>query len=170
MGDFIHIDDEPPESTPATASAAAAADSPASVNESSAAGQGSRQQGQSTPMTGISPLAPNKSDMPLRASFDLNALWSASPPPLPPNEDNKTLGEGTEANDGGEAMGLDTPTPPVEEGSSRAGEPASVAEPEQGVVGVELMFITFLRLKVSDIFRFAGGWGTGTKWETERGG
>ena len=134
LGDFIHIDDEPPESTPATASAVAAADSPASVNESSAAGQGSRQQGQSTPMTGISPFAPSKPDMPPRASFDLNALWSASPPP---NEDNKTLGEGTETNDGGEAMDLDTPTPPVEEGSSRAGEPASVAEPEQGGVGVE---------------------------------
>ena len=138
LGDFIHIDDEPPESTPATASAAAAAaDSPASVNESSAAGRGSRQQGQSTPMTGISPFAPSKPDMPPRASFDLNALWSASPPPPPSNEDNKTLGEDTGANDGGEAMDLDTPTPPVEEGSSRAGEPASVAEPEQGGVGVE---------------------------------
>lgn len=138
LGDFIHIDDEPPESTPATASAAAAAaDSPASVNESSAAGRGSRQQGQSTPMTGISPFAPSKPDMPPRASFDLNALWSASPPPPPSNEDNKTLGEDTGANGGGEAMDLDTPTPPVEEGSSRAGEPASVAEPEQGGVGVE---------------------------------
>lgn len=34
-------------------------------------------------------------------------------------------------------MDLDTPTPPVEEGGARAGEPASVAEPEQGVGGVE---------------------------------
>jgi hypothetical protein len=138
LGDFIHIDDEPPESTPAAASAAstgAAPDLPASVSESSAAGQGSGQQGQSTPMTGISPFAPSKPDMPPRASFDLNALWSAPPPPPPPNEDGKTSGDGAEANDGGEAMDLDTPTPPVEEGDSRAGEPASVAEPEHGGVG-----------------------------------
>jgi len=139
LGDFIHIDDEPPESTPATApavTAVVASDLPASVSESSAAGQGSGQQGQSTPMTGISPFAPSKPDMPPRASFDLNALWSAPPPPPPPpNENGKTSGEGAEANDGGEAMDLDTPTPPVEEGSSRAGEPASVAEPEQGGVG-----------------------------------
>ena len=137
LGDFIHIDDEPPESTLATASSMAAVpDVPASVNESSAAGQGSGQQGQSTPMTGISPFAPNKPDMPPRASFDLNALWSAPPlpPPLPPNEDD-TPGMGPESNDNGEAMDIDTPTPPVEEGKSRAGEPASVAEPEQGGVG-----------------------------------
>jgi hypothetical protein len=137
LGDFIHIDDEPPESTPATDSAAAMVtpDLPASVSELSAAGQGSGQQGQSTPMTGISPFAPSKPDMPPRASFDLNALWSAPPPLPPPNEDGKTSGDGAEANDGGEAMDLDTPTPPVEEGNSRAGEPASVAEPEQGGVG-----------------------------------
>ncbi len=95
LGDFIHIDDEPPESTPATASSAAAAapDVPASVSESSASGQ------------------------------------------APPNEDNAS-GEGPEANDNGEAMDLDTPTPPVEEGNTRAGEPASsVAEPGQGGVG-----------------------------------
>jgi hypothetical protein len=137
LGDFIHIDDEPPESTSATASSMAAApDVPASVSESSAAGQGSGQQGQSTPMTGISPFAPSKPDMPPRASFDLNTLWSAPPPPPPPppNEDN-TSGEGPEADDNGEAMDIDTPTPPVEEGKSRAGEPASVAEPEQGGVG-----------------------------------
>ncbi len=139
LGDFIHIDDEPPESTPATASSAAAAapDVPASVSESSASGQGPGQQGQSTPMTGISPFAPNKPDMPPRASFDLNTLWSAPPPSLspPPNEDNAS-GEGPEANDNGEAMDLDTPTPPVEEGNTRAGEPASsVAEPGQGGVG-----------------------------------
>lgn len=133
LGDFIHIDDEPPESTTATA---AAPDLPASVTESSVAGQMSGQQRQLTPMTGISPFAPSKPDMPPRASFDLNALWSASPPP-PSNEDDKASGEGTEANDGGEAMDLDTPTPPVEEGNSRAREPASVAEPEQGVGGVE---------------------------------
>ena len=139
LGDFIHIDDEPPESASATASPMAAApDVPASVNESSAAGQGSGQQGQSTPMTGISPFAPNKPDMPPRASFDLNTLWSA-PPPLPPSPSNEenTSGEGPEANDNGEAMELDTPTPPVEEGKLRAGEPASVAEHGQGGVGVE---------------------------------
>jgi hypothetical protein len=35
-------------------------------------------------------------------------------------------------------MDIDTPTPPVEEGKSYTGEPASVAEPGQGgVVGVE---------------------------------
>ena len=137
LGDFIHIDDEPPESTPATASSMAAApDVPVSVSESAAAGQGSGQQGQSTPMTGISPFAPSKPDMPPRASFDLNTLWSAPPPPPPPppNEDN-TLGEDPEANDNGEAMDIDTPTPPVEEGKSSAGEPVSVAEPEQGGVG-----------------------------------
>ena len=139
LGDFIHIDDEPPESTSATAPfMGAAPDVPASASESSAAGQGLGQQGQSTPMTGISPFAPSKPDMPPRASFDLNTLWSAPPlppPPPPPNEDN-TSGEGPEANGDGEAMDLDTPTPPVEEGKSRAGEPASVAEPEQGGVGV----------------------------------
>ena len=137
LGDFIHIDDEPPESTTTTASAAAASDLPSSVSESAGASQGSGQQGPSTPMTGISPFAPSKPDMPPRASFDLNALWSASPPPPPSNEDGKPLGEDAEANDGGEAMDLDTPTPPVEEGGARAGEPASVAEPEQGVGGVE---------------------------------
>lgn len=132
LGDFIHIDDEPPDSTSATASSMAAApDVPASVSESSMAGQGSGQQGQSTPMTGISPFAPSKPDMPPRASFDLNTLWSAPPPP--PNEGN-TSGEDPEANDNGEAMDIDT-TPPVEEGKMRAGEPASVAEPEQGGVG-----------------------------------
>jgi hypothetical protein len=139
LGDFIHIDDEPPESTSAAASSMAAApDVPASVSESSAAGQGSEQQGQSTPMTGISPFAPNKPDMPPRASFDLNTLWSAPAPPSPPppNQDN-TSGEGPEANGNGEAMDIDTPTPPVEEGKSYTGEPASVAEPGQGVVGVE---------------------------------
>jgi hypothetical protein len=145
LGDFIHIDDEPPESTPAVA---ATPDLPTSVTESSAAGQMSGQQRQSTPMTGISPFAPSKPDMPPRASFDLNALWSASPPP-PSDEDVKHSGEGMEANDG-EAMDLDTPTPPVEEGNSRAGEPASVAEPEQGGVehegegGDDLDFAMFL--------------------------
>lgn len=138
LGDFIHIDDEPPESTlvAAASSTAAPPDVPAFVRESSAAGQGTGQQGQSTPMTGISPFAPSKPDMPPRASFDLNALWSAPPPspPPPPNEDN-TSGDGPEANDNGEAMDIDTPTPPVEEGKLRAGEPASVAEPEQGGVG-----------------------------------
>lgn len=137
LGDFIHIDDEPPESTPATASStAAASDVPASMSESSAAGQGSGQQGQATPMTGISPFAPSQPDMPPRASFDLNTLWSAPPPPPPPppNEDN-TSGEDPEANDNGEAMDIDTPTPPIEEGKLHAGEPASVAEPEQGGVG-----------------------------------
>jgi hypothetical protein len=135
LGDFIHIDDEPPESATATASAAAP-DLPSSVSETAATSQGSGQQGQSTPMTGISPFAPSKPDMPPRASFDLNALWSASPPaPPPPNEDGKPLGKDAEANDGGEAMDLDTPTPPVEEGGARAGEPASVAE--GGVGGVE---------------------------------
>ncbi|KAI0269042.1 hypothetical protein BGY98DRAFT_1016187, partial [Russula aff. rugulosa BPL654] len=138
LGDFIHIDDEPPESTSVPASSMAAApDVPASVSESAATGQGSGQQGQSTPMTGISPFAPNKPDMPPRASFDLNTLWSAPPPPLPPPppNENDASGEGPEANDNGEAMDIDTPTPPVEEGKSHAGEPASVADPEQGGVG-----------------------------------
>lgn len=137
LGDFIHIDDEPPESASATASAIVAApDMPTSASES-AAGQGSGQQGQSTPTTGISPFAPNKPDMPPRASFDLNTLWSAPPPPPPPpppNEDS-TSGDGLEANDNGEAMDIDTPTPPVEENKLGAGEPTSVAEPEQGGVG-----------------------------------
>jgi hypothetical protein len=136
LGDFIHIDDEPPDSISATASSMAVApDVLASVSESSVAGQGSGQQGQSTPMTGISPFAPNKPDMPPRASFDLNTLWSAPPPPPPPPNEDNTSGEGPDANDNGEAMDIDTPTPPVEEGKPRSGEPASVAEPEQGGVG-----------------------------------
>lgn len=155
LGDFIHIDDEPPEST-AASSMTAAPDVSASVGESLAAGQGSKQQGQSTPMTGISPFAPNKPDMPPRASFDLNTLWSAAPPPPPPPNEGDTSGEGPEANDNGEAMDIDTPTPPVEEGKSRAGEPDSVAEPEQGGVehegegGDDLDFAMFLGQEEED--------------------
>ena len=132
LGDFIHMDDEPPESAPAPISSPVAPNLPASSSELMAAGQGQGQQGVSTAITGISPFAPSKPDMPPRASFDLNALWSAPPPPPPPNEDGDASGEGTEANDGGDAMDLGTPPPPVEEAGSHGGEPVYEGVPERG--------------------------------------
>lgn len=133
LGDFIHIDDEPSESASAPIASPVALNLPASSSESSSTtGQGQGQQGVSTAITGISPFAPSKPDMPPRASFDLNALWSAPPPPTPPNEDGNASGEGTNVNDGGDAMDLDTPPPPAEEVSSRGGEPAYEGEPERG--------------------------------------
>jgi len=150
LGDFIHMDDEPPESAPAPASNPTGSDSPVSpVGESSAAGPA--QQGPSTPITGISPFAPSKPDMPPRASFDLNTLWSAPPPSPPPKEGgNSPVGESTEANDGGEAMDLGTPTPPTEEVGSRVGESGTATTAsEQGVEhegegGDDLDFAMFL--------------------------
>ena len=165
LGDFIHMDDEPPEPaattaapssspvppTPGVATASASSDLPTSVgvgeslsSSSSVVAAGQQQQHQqqgpvqqqglgqgqlSTPITGISPFAASKPDMPPRATFDLNALWSAPPPPPPPppppasqpDEDGKASKEGAEANDGGDAMDLDTPTPPLEEVGSRGG-------------------------------------------------
>ncbi|KAI9509768.1 hypothetical protein F5148DRAFT_1298712 [Russula earlei] len=153
LGDFIHMDDEPPESAPRSAdSSHPGSDLPTSVGESSAARTGTTQQGPSTPITGISPFAQSKPDMPPRASFDLNALWSAPPPPPPPNEaGHPSSGESTEANDSGEAMmDLDTPTPPTEEVGSRGGESGTAAAgSEQGVEhegegGKNLDFAMFL--------------------------
>jgi len=153
LGDFIHMDDEPPESASAPTSPVAP-NLPASLGESVAAGQGQGQLGVSTAITGISPFAPSKPDMPPRASFDLNALWSAQspPPPLSPNEDGKASGEDTDANDdvGGDAMDLDTPPPPVEEVGSRGGEASYEGGPERGGVehegdgGDDLDFAMFL--------------------------
>ncbi|KAH9967592.1 hypothetical protein BC827DRAFT_605522 [Russula dissimulans] len=149
LGDFIHMDDEPPESAPAPVSNPTGSDLPmSSLSESSAAGP--TQEEPSTPITGISPFAPSKPDMPPRASFDLNTLWSAPPPPPPPKEGGVGVGEGTEANDGGEAMDLGTPTPPTEEVGSRTGESGTAATvPEQGVEqegegGDDLDFAMFL--------------------------
>jgi len=129
LGDFIHMDDEPSDSASAPIASPVAPNLPASSSESSATGQGQGQQGVSTAITGISPFAPSKPDMPPRASFDLNALWSA---PAPPNEDGSASGEGTDANDGGDAMDLGTPPPPAEEVSSRGGELAYEGGTERG--------------------------------------
>ena len=158
LGDFIHMDDEPPESAapapvPAPATVAAPDVPAAPVGESAAAagqGQGQVQPRQSsTPITGISPFAPSQPDMPPRASFDLNALWSAPPPPpTPPPEPKEGGGASTgEENEGGDAMDLDTP--PVEGGRLGANEPTSVISPEQGVEqdgegGDDLDFAMFL--------------------------
>jgi hypothetical protein len=150
LGDFIHIDDEPSESASAPTSPVTS-NLPASSNEPTAAGQGQGQgqQGVSTPITGISPFAPSKPDMPPRASFDLNALWSAPPPP---NEGGGASSEVTDANDGdgGDAMDLDTPPPPVEEVGSHGGEPPYTGGPDRGGVehegegGDDLDFAMFL--------------------------
>ena len=132
LGDFIHMDDEPSEPASAPIASPVAPNLPASSGESPGTGQGQGQQGVSTAITGISPFAPSKPDMPPRASFDLNALWSAPPPPAPPNEDGDAPREGTDANDGGDAMDLGTPPPPTKEVSSREGEPAYEGGPERG--------------------------------------
>ncbi|KAH8997826.1 hypothetical protein EDB86DRAFT_3076361 [Lactarius hatsudake] len=122
LGDFIHMDDEPPEAslltitTPATTSAAATAtvvpSAPPMSEPLSAATL--------TPITGISPFAPSKPDMPPRASFDLNALWSApAPPPATPSpkeqdgeKENENEKEEVEGEGEGEAMEMDLGTPP----------------------------------------------------------
>ncbi|KAH9032799.1 transcription factor S-II, central domain-containing protein [Lactarius pseudohatsudake] len=121
LGDFIHMDDEPPEAspltitTPATTSAAATATvvpSVAPMSEPLSAAT-------LTPITGISPFAPSKPDMPPRASFDLNALWSAPAPPpetpSPKEQDGEKEKEKEEVEGGeGEAMEMDLDTPPDE--------------------------------------------------------
>ena len=155
LGDFIHMEDEPSEPASAPTSPVVPPNLPAFLSESTAAAQGQGQQGVSTAITGISPFAPSKPDMPPRASFDLNALWSASPPPPPPNpnpnEDGQALGEGTDANDGdgGDAMDLGTPPPPIEEVGSRGGGPSYEGGPERGAEhegegGDDLDFAMFL--------------------------
>lgn len=166
LGDFIHMDDEPPETspltiaTPATTTAVAVAAGPpsaASMNEPLSAAT-------LTPITGISPFAPSKPDMPPRASFDLNALWSAPPPPTPapmpsPKEQDGEEKEKekekveVEGDDGeGEAMELGTP-PDEPATSASASASASVAvasvEPErevehEGESGDDLDFAMFL--------------------------
>jgi hypothetical protein len=151
LGDFIHMDDEPPES----GHAPSVTPDVSMPSESSMVGQGQRQQqqpqqekGQSTtPITGISPFAPNQPDMPPRASFDLNALWSApqpQPPPEPQQEgSSESGGASAEGNEGGDAMDLGTP-PNEEDRLGGADEPTSVTEPEQGVEGDDLDFAMFL--------------------------
>lgn len=158
LGDFIHMDDEPSEPASARIASPVASNLPPSSSELPATGQGQGQQGLSTPITGISPFAPSKPDMPPRASFDLNALWSAPPPPPAPlNEDGIVSGEGTDANDGGDAMDLGTPPPPADEVSSRGGEPASYeGVPErrgaehEGEGGDDLDFAMFLGQEEED--------------------
>ncbi|KAH9056266.1 hypothetical protein EDB87DRAFT_1638219 [Lactarius vividus] len=122
LGDFIHMDDEPPETspltitTPATAAVATtetAVPSAAPMSEPLSAAA-------LTPITGISPFAPNKPDMPPRASFDLNALWSA-PAPAPP------------ASIPGEAMEMDLGTPPDESAPASASVAVVSVEPEREV-------------------------------------
>jgi len=163
LGDFIHMDDEPPESsplsvtTPATTPAAEAAGAAPSLSEPLLATV-------PTPITGISPFAPSKPDMPPRASFDLNALWSA-PPPLPPaaipspteqsGEEEEEEEEEEVAGDGGEKeameMDLGTPDEPAATVSASAtpgvavapGEPEREAEHE-GESGDDLDFAMFL--------------------------
>jgi hypothetical protein len=146
LGDFIHMDDEPSESAAASTSASVTPELPVSMSESPAAEQASGQQGQTTPITGISPFAPSKPDMPPRASFDLNALWSAPPPPPPPAAPSNEAGDTDDTRD---AMDLSTPTPPVEEVSSRGGEARSAGGPERGAEregegGDDLDFAMFL--------------------------
>jgi hypothetical protein len=152
LGDFIHMDDEPPETSPliiatpstTTTPAAAAVAAPSATSMSEPLSAASL-----TPITGISPFAPSKPDMPPRASFDLNALWSAPPPPPPPmpapkeqeeeeKENEKVEVDGDGDGDGGvgEAMEMDLGTPSDEPAAS-ASASASVAvasvEPEREV-------------------------------------
>ncbi|KAI0306149.1 hypothetical protein B0F90DRAFT_1910520 [Multifurca ochricompacta] len=105
LGDFIHIDDEPPESTPTSGPP----DLPAATTGSGSGvvGQGQQQGQQSTPITGISPFAPSKPDMPPRASFDLNALWSAPPvlPPTPKEDREEGGGEDDDEDEDGDEDG-----------------------------------------------------------------
>ncbi|KAH8986846.1 hypothetical protein EDB92DRAFT_1801644 [Lactarius akahatsu] len=84
LGDFIHMDDEPPEASPLTITTPAptTAAATATVVPSAAPMSEPLSAATLTPITGISPFAPSKPDMPPRASFDLNALWSA-PAPAP---------------------------------------------------------------------------------------
>ena len=146
LGDFIHMDDEPPETspliipTPSTTTTAAAAAAPSATSTSEPLSATSL-----TPITGISPFAPSKPDMPPRASFDLNALWSAPPPPPAPmpapkeqdgEEKEKEKVEGDGDGGVGEVMEMDLGTPPDEPAAS-ASASASVAvasvEPEREV-------------------------------------
>jgi hypothetical protein len=140
LGDFIHMDDEPPESSPLTISTppstatttATATPSATSMSEPLSAAT-------LTPITGISPFAPSKPDMPPRASFDLNALWSA-PPPLPPaspkeqdEKEEEKEKEEVEGDDGeGEVMAMDLGTPPDEPAASASASVAVASvEPER---------------------------------------
>ncbi|KAH9009046.1 hypothetical protein EDB84DRAFT_1584264 [Lactarius hengduanensis] len=159
LGDFIHMDDEPPEAspltitTPATTSAAATATvvpSVAPMSEPLSAAT-------LTPITGISPFAPSKPDMPPRASFDLNALWSApAPPPETPSPkeqdgEKEKEKEEVEGDGEGEAMEMDLDTPPDESASTSASASVAVTsvEPErevehEGESGDDLDFAMFL--------------------------
>ena len=144
LGDFIHMDDEPPETTlpltittssttTAATTTATAGGAPSAVSTSEPLSATAL-----TPITGISPFAPSKPDMPPRASFDLNALWSAPPPPLaaapmPSSEDQggeeKEKEEKVEERGNGEGgpMEMDLDTPPDEPVTSASAAPASVA-------------------------------------------
>ena len=141
LGDFIHMDDEPPETTlpltittssTTTAATAAAAAAPSATSTSEPLSATAL----TTPITGISPFAPSKPDMPPRASFDLNALWSAPPPPAASmssseeqvGEEKEKVEEVEERGGGeGEPMEMDLGTPPDEPVTSASAAPASVA-------------------------------------------
>ncbi|KAI9431373.1 hypothetical protein H4582DRAFT_1858968 [Lactarius indigo] len=162
LGDFIHMDDEPPETSPLTIAPPATtttAATPATVVPSTAPISEPLSATTLTPITGISPFAPSKPDMPPRASFDLNALWSAPasapasvPSPKEQDGENKDKDkEEVEVDEEGEAMEMDLGTPPDESASAPA--PASVAmapvEPErdaehEGESGDDLDFAMFL--------------------------
>lgn len=159
LGDFIHMDDEPPEAspltitTPATTSAAATA----TVVPSAAPMSEPLSAATLTPITGISPFAPSKPDMPPRASFDLNALWSApAPPPATPSPkeqdgEKEKEKEEVEGDGEGEATEMDLGTPPDESASTSASASVAVTpvEPErevehEGESGDDLDFAMFL--------------------------
>ncbi|KAI0046493.1 hypothetical protein FA95DRAFT_1560046 [Auriscalpium vulgare] len=78
LGDFIHMDDEPPSDellTPDLMRTPAAVEAPDPMHTD----KQTKSTLVPTPVqtTGISPFAASKPDMPPRASFDLNALWTA---------------------------------------------------------------------------------------------
>jgi hypothetical protein len=78
LGDFIHMDDEPPlvaeKAVPSTLpTPALELDEPPTLAPQPTSPV--------TPQTAISPFAPSKPDMPPRASFDLNSVWTAPKPP-----------------------------------------------------------------------------------------
>ncbi|KAH9166816.1 hypothetical protein EDB89DRAFT_2001434 [Lactarius sanguifluus] len=150
LGDFIHMDDEPPEASPLTIT------TPATTTLSSS----NCNTATLTPITGISPFAPSKPDMPPRASFDLNALWSAPAPapfapiPSPKEQDGEEKEkekekEEVEGEGEGEAMEMDLGTPPDESASASASVAVASVEPErevehEGESGDDLDFAMFL--------------------------
>jgi hypothetical protein len=154
LGDFIHMDDEPPEASPLTitTTSTTATNTVAAAPSATAISEPLSATTTLTPITGISPFAPSKPDMPPRASFDLNALWSApAPPPAPMPSSEEQDGDAKEKEEekeeavrgGGEGepmeMDLGTPTdePAVSASASAASTSVAVAvasgEPEREV-------------------------------------